>query len=252
MGASGDKYHNQSYLRRRTDIILSHFNKSLGIDDFMNRVEIALFSYGFTGENTIGGSLRPHGIQGTRPVAPDPRLPARFRLPAAMSNLCRDEITYPLKDKIDAVFGWSFNTMGIAGVLTCGLSGMRAGLSHSPISRADEGNNQKVRSTKPMHASAEQPGGGVYPSSSSSCDGGGGHRSASRRYSVGCLAPARHSGLRSTVLGLQTANAGALRVLLLPAHCHRLQGQHRCHRAARTARGLVRLRCPRQGSSAVL
>ncbi len=51
-----------------------------------------------------------------------------------MTNLCRDEVTVPLKDKIESVFGGSFNTNGLGGVLTCGVTGIGAGLSHSPVS----------------------------------------------------------------------------------------------------------------------
>ena len=51
-----------------------------------------------------------------------------------MSNMCRDEITGILKTKLDIVFGSSFNTNGLGGVLTCGVTGVKAGLSHSPIS----------------------------------------------------------------------------------------------------------------------
>ena len=69
------------------------------------RVEVALAGFGFTGDNSI-----------------------------AMTNLCRDEVTSVLKDKIEAVFGSSFNTNGLGGVLTCGVIGMKAGLSHSPTS----------------------------------------------------------------------------------------------------------------------
>ena len=69
------------------------------------RLEVALSGFGFTGDNTI-----------------------------AMTNLCRDEVTCVLKDKIEAVFGSSFNTNGLGGVLTCGVIGMKAGLSHSPTS----------------------------------------------------------------------------------------------------------------------
>ncbi len=43
-------------------------------------------------------------------------------------------MTVPLKDKIESVFGGSFNTNGLGGVLTCGVTGIGAGLSHSPIS----------------------------------------------------------------------------------------------------------------------
>ena len=53
----------------------------------------------------------------------------------AMVNLCRDEITVSLKIKIDQVFGSSFNTNGLGGVLTCGVTGVAAGLSHAPVSR---------------------------------------------------------------------------------------------------------------------
>lgn len=52
-----------------------------------------------------------------------------------MVNLCRDEITVTLKHKIDHVFGSSFNTNGLGGVLTCGVSGVKAGLSHAPCSQ---------------------------------------------------------------------------------------------------------------------
>jgi hypothetical protein len=52
----------------------------------------------------------------------------------AMVNLCRDEITVTLKHKLDQVFGSSFNVNGLGGVLTCGVTGVAAGLSHAPIS----------------------------------------------------------------------------------------------------------------------
>ncbi len=51
-----------------------------------------------------------------------------------MSNMCRDEISATLKQKLDGVFGSSFNTNGLGGVLTCGVTGVKAGLSHSPVS----------------------------------------------------------------------------------------------------------------------
>lgn len=53
--------------------------------------------------------------------------------PTAMSNLCRDESCMIVEDKIEAVFGSSFSTHGLGGVLTCGVIGMGAGLSHSPV-----------------------------------------------------------------------------------------------------------------------
>ncbi len=38
-----------------------------------------------------------------------------------------------LEDKIESVFGSCFSTHGLGGVLTCGVIGIKAGLSHSPI-----------------------------------------------------------------------------------------------------------------------
>lgn len=54
-------------------------------------------------------------------------------LPAAVTNLCRDEVTAILKDKIESVWGGSFNVNGLGGVLTCGVTGFKAGLSHAPV-----------------------------------------------------------------------------------------------------------------------
>jgi hypothetical protein len=87
----------------RLDMIRGFYPSAVGIDDFMCRVEIALSAYGFTSDNSI-----------------------------AMTNLCRDEVTVVLKDKIESVFGASFNTNGLGAVLTCGATGIGAGLSHSP------------------------------------------------------------------------------------------------------------------------
>jgi hypothetical protein len=50
-----------------------------------------------------------------------------------MVNLCRDEITHAFKHKIDQVFGSSFTVNGLGALLSCGLVGMGAGLSHSPV-----------------------------------------------------------------------------------------------------------------------
>jgi hypothetical protein len=50
-----------------------------------------------------------------------------------VTNLCRDEVTAILKDKIEAVWGGSFNVNGLGGVLTCGVTGFGAGLSHAPV-----------------------------------------------------------------------------------------------------------------------
>ena len=39
--------------------VTRHFPSSLGVDDFIARLEIALFAYGFTGDNSIGPPLPP-------------------------------------------------------------------------------------------------------------------------------------------------------------------------------------------------
>lgn len=93
-------------MTQRHETVLEYFPTALGVDDFIARVEVALCGYGFTGSNSI-----------------------------AMTNLCRDEVTTVLKDKIEAVFGGSFNTNGLGAVLTCGVTGIKAGLSHSPVSK---------------------------------------------------------------------------------------------------------------------
>ncbi len=49
-----------------------------------------------------------------------------------MTNLCRDEITATLRHEIEQIFGASFNTNGLGAVLTCGVTGIKAGLSHAP------------------------------------------------------------------------------------------------------------------------
>ncbi|KAI7841811.1 hypothetical protein COHA_004534 [Chlorella ohadii] len=91
-------------LASRHQDVLKHFPTALSVDDYVTRVEIALAGYGFTGDNTI-----------------------------AMTNLCRDESCMILEDKIESVFGSCFSTHGLGGVLTCGVIGIKAGLSHSPI-----------------------------------------------------------------------------------------------------------------------
>jgi hypothetical protein len=54
-----------------------------------------------------------------------------------MVNLCRDEITDTFKHKIDQVFGSSFSVHGLGGLLSCGLVGMGAGFSHSPVDKVN-------------------------------------------------------------------------------------------------------------------
>ena len=52
---------------------------------------------------------------------------------AAVTNTCRDEITRPLAARIDSHYGASFDIAGLGGVLTCGVTGLKAGLSHCPV-----------------------------------------------------------------------------------------------------------------------
>jgi len=94
-----------SYAVNRVGIVKSHFPSALALDDFMFQVEMALNTYGFNGENSI-----------------------------AVANMCRDEITCGLKYKIEEVFPLCFNINGLGGGITCGVTGIGAGLSHSPES----------------------------------------------------------------------------------------------------------------------
>lgn len=103
MHAAGNDVNARAYFEARTKAVTQHFGNAIGQEDFMARVEVGLAAHGFNGHNSI-----------------------------AMSNFCRDEITASLKDKVEAVFGNSFNTNGLGGVLTCGTIGMNAGLSHAP------------------------------------------------------------------------------------------------------------------------
>jgi hypothetical protein len=132
----------------RANAVQKHFSSALGADDFMQRVEMALFAFGFTGENSIGKNHH-HGIAvldwiasllflasvSTQQVDQLVNTVCRTsaRLSAAMVNLCRDEVTVTLKHRIEEVFGSAFSTNGLGGVLTCGVTGMGAGFSHSPL-----------------------------------------------------------------------------------------------------------------------
>ncbi|GFH30859.1 LCIB_C_CA domain-containing protein, partial [Haematococcus lacustris] len=109
VATAGPRVENEADLNQRHHNVSGYFPSALGVDDFMARVEVALSGFGFTGENSI-----------------------------AMTNLCRDEVTTVLKDKIESVFGGSFNTNGLGAVLTCGVTGMGAGFSHSPVSNGKE------------------------------------------------------------------------------------------------------------------
>ena len=91
------------YFDRRTEIVRQHFPGSIGMDDWLFRVENKLAQFGFTGDNTI-----------------------------AQTNFCRDEITAPLKNGIHEIFGYAMDIDGLAGFTAAGLTGLGAGMSHSP------------------------------------------------------------------------------------------------------------------------
>ena len=40
----------------RTDAVSSHFPNSMLLDDFVHRLEVALYGHGFSADNTIGKS----------------------------------------------------------------------------------------------------------------------------------------------------------------------------------------------------
>jgi hypothetical protein len=92
------------HLAARVEAVSKHLPGSLSADDFLARVEVILCAQGFRGDNSI-----------------------------AVTNLCRDESTGILKSKIESIFGANFNINGLGAVLTCGVTGMGAGLSHAPI-----------------------------------------------------------------------------------------------------------------------
>ena len=67
------------YLTGRANAVQKHFGSALGADDFMQRVEMALFAFGFTGDNSIGEgtvcwSLMPWMLR-RRPPPPAAGLP---------------------------------------------------------------------------------------------------------------------------------------------------------------------------------
>ena len=54
---TSDLYAEQAYLTARSRRVAKHFPTAIGVDDFLNRLEIALFAYGFTGDNSIGALI---------------------------------------------------------------------------------------------------------------------------------------------------------------------------------------------------
>jgi hypothetical protein len=100
--------HNRvAYIRERCDVVTKEFPNAVGMDDFLFRTEVMLRRFGFTADNSI-----------------------------ALTSLCRDEITFPLKNAIHDIFGYSLDVDGLGGVITAGTTGLAAGLSHSPTDYA--------------------------------------------------------------------------------------------------------------------
>jgi hypothetical protein len=78
----------------RLDLVNAQFPHSMFMDDFLMRVEMALGVHGFRGDNSL-----------------------------ALVNLCREEATGILKQRIEFIFGSTFNTNGLGACLTCGRLG---------------------------------------------------------------------------------------------------------------------------------
>lgn len=56
-GKKSRDYAEVAYLTGRMRVVTSHFPSAIGIDDFLHRTEIALYAYGFNGDNSIGTCL---------------------------------------------------------------------------------------------------------------------------------------------------------------------------------------------------
>uniref|UniRef100_A0A061SLV5 Low-co2 inducible protein n=1 Tax=Tetraselmis sp. GSL018 TaxID=582737 RepID=A0A061SLV5_9CHLO len=95
------------YAVYRNQVVQKHFPGALSADDFLFRLEVALNAFGFNGQNTIG-----------------------------VVNLCRDESTNIFRNKLEGIFPLLFNVHGLGGGVTCGVTGLKAGLSHSPVSNS--------------------------------------------------------------------------------------------------------------------
>lgn len=63
----------------------------------------------------------------------------------AIVNTCRDEVCRPLVSFIDKEFGHSFNISGLGGLITCGKTGLKAGMSHSPEHPCDSDGKLRER-----------------------------------------------------------------------------------------------------------
>ena len=98
------QHNRKAYINERIEVVTKHFPSAIGMDDFLFRSEVMLRRFGFTADNSI-----------------------------ALTSLCRDEITFPLKTAIHDIFGYSLDVDGLGGVITAGTTGLGAGFSHAPI-----------------------------------------------------------------------------------------------------------------------
>lgn len=74
------QHNRKAYINERIDVVTKHFPNAIGMDDFLFRTEVMLRRFGFTADNSI-----------------------------ALTSLCRDEITFPLKTAIHDIFGYSLD-----------------------------------------------------------------------------------------------------------------------------------------------
>jgi hypothetical protein len=139
-----------------------------------------------------------------------------------MTNLCRDEVTQVVKDKIEAAFGSSFNTNGLGAILTCGVTGMKAGLSHSPVSA--------VR---------------AVPVSWSLL---GVRACGAMVYELVCC----HTADLGSYLPSRAGRPRALRVLRLPPHRHQQRGRGWRHYPSRPREEELRMRRHAEGERAAI
>lgn len=91
------------------ETLQKHFPNSLLLEDYMSQTYQKLTSLGFTDDNSF-----------------------------ACVSACRDEITKPLLDQTDAVWGEVFNFSSLAGSLTLGKTGFAAAVSHAPVIEGTE------------------------------------------------------------------------------------------------------------------
>jgi hypothetical protein len=80
-------YTEAAYLTGRTRVVTELFPEALGVDDFLHRLEIALFAFGFNGDNSIGARAAMCGVRrgGLPLLLPATALPPQATDPAPLS-----------------------------------------------------------------------------------------------------------------------------------------------------------------------